>query len=269
MSKTENRDDNLKSVVELIAERPMVDNSDVFEQLKSIQSSLWAKITNRFPDLKLHDSTKQFQPYQSLDGSAKGDLKGFTSSEIEWAVCSWVGNPKMSFCNLHITIWMKPDSYLPHLGFACGTFPVFFFFLDYIQRAEPKVNPTYIEKYMQPANERFLQLNADKRFMPFVSQSIFVREAVSSIGLNFISPPNTEGTIETFAEAADEYFERWLDWSKNPEAVPEEKRAEIASRDLAIRRNTAELDPANVLVEKIYGKDLTDALVKGLWGGGR
>ncbi|NJM53750.1 MAG: red chlorophyll catabolite reductase, partial [Blastocatellia bacterium] len=89
------------------------------------------------------------------DGSAKGDLKGFTSDEIEWGVCSWVGNPKLSFCNLHITIWMKEHTYLPHLAFACGTFPVFFFLLDYIPRVEPTVHPDYMQKYLEPANERF------------------------------------------------------------------------------------------------------------------
>jgi Red chlorophyll catabolite reductase (RCC reductase) len=266
MSESESRTDNLKSVVELIAERPSVDNTDIFECLKSIQTTLWAKIESRFPDLKLHESTKQFQPYQSLDGSAKGDLKGFTSSEIEWAVCSWVGNPKMSFCNLHITVWMKEHTYLPHLVFACGTFPVFFSLLDYIPRVEPTVHPDYMKKYLEPSNERFLQMQSDKRFMPFISQSAFVRFAVSAIGMNLISPPNTEGTVETFNDLAHEHFDRWLNWSKETDEVPNEKRAEIAHRDMAIRRNTAELDPANVLVEKIYGKELVDNLVKGLWG---
>lgn len=266
MSETANKTDNLKSVKELIAEQPMVDNTEVFERLRSIQNKLWGKITNRFPDLTMHESTRQFQPYQSLDGSAKGDLKGFTSSEIEWGVCSWVGNPKLSFCNLHITLWMKEHTYLPHLAFACGTFPVFFFLLDYIPRVEPTVHPEYMQKYLEPANTTFLQMQQDKRFMPFISQSAFVRFAVSAIGLNFISPPNTEGTVERFDQLANAHFDRWLDWSKETDEVPAEKRAEIAYRDLAIRRNTAELDPANVVVEKIYGKELVDGLVKGLWG---
>ncbi len=267
MSEPAAKTDNLKSVKELIAEHPNVDNTEVFERLKSIQSSLWTKIKTRFPDLRMHDSTRQFQPYQSLDGNAKGDLRGFTSDEVEWAVCSWVGNPKLSFCNLHITIWMKEHTFLPHLAFACGTFPVFFFLLDYIPRMEPTVNPVYLQKYLEPANERFLQMQQDKRFMPFISQSTFVRFAVSAIGMNFISPPNTEGTVDRFEELANEHFDRWLGFSQQPDEVPADKRAEIAFRDLAIRRNTAELDPANIVVERIYGKELVDGLVKGLWGG--
>lgn len=269
MSEPAARTDNLKSVKELIAENPSIDNTQVFNKLREIQMSLWAKITGRFPDLKLHESTLKYQPYQSLDGSAKGELCGFTSSEVEWAVCSWVGNPSQSFCNMHITIWMKPDTYLPHLAFACGTFPVFFFLLDYVPRVEPTVHPDYMMKYYDPVNATFLQMQQDKRFMPFVSQSTFVRFAVTPTGLNFISPPNTEGTIERFEELANEHFDRWLGWSKAADKVPDDKRSEMAQRDLAIRRNTAELDPANAVVERIYGKELTDGLVKGLWGGER
>ena len=67
MSETATKTDNLKSVVELIAERPAIDNTETFERLKAIQNKLWAKITNRFPDLKMAEATRQFQPYQSLD----------------------------------------------------------------------------------------------------------------------------------------------------------------------------------------------------------
>ena len=269
MNKAATRTDNLKSVRELMEERPNIDNSATFEKLKAIQARLWTKITARFPDLILDDSTREFQPYMSLDGTAKGHLAGYTSAEIDWAVCAWIGNPKLSFCNLHITLWMNAETDLPHLAFACGTFPVVFFFLDYIPRVEPTVYPEYLAKYLQPANDRFLQMSNESRLMPFVSQSVFVREAVSSIGLNFIAQPETEGVIELFDEIAEEHFDRWLEWSKNAEKIPKEKQTEMAFRDLAIRRNTAELDPANIVAERIYGKELTAKLVRGLWGGTR
>jgi hypothetical protein len=103
--------------------------------------------------------------------------------------------------------------------------------------------------------------------MPFISQSTHVRCAVSAVGLNFIAPPETEGVVELFEAAAVEHVDRWLDWSRTPDVVPESDRPAMAARDLAIRRNTAELDPANSVVEKLYGVELTSGLVKGLWGG--
>ena len=267
MSETAARADNLKSVVELIADRPAVDNTATFERLRAIQMKAWSKITERFPDLKMSEATLEFQPYQSLDGSAKGELAGYTSSEVEWAVCSWVGNPSQSFCNMHVTVWMKEHTYLPHLAFACGTFPVIFSLLDYIPRVEPQIHPDYQQKYMQPANAKYLELMNDKRLMPFISQSLHVRCAVSPVGLNFIAPPDSPDAVDIFEVAADEHIDRWIDWSRGADAVPESAQAAMAARDLAMRRNTAELDPANVVVEKLYGVELTRGLVKGLWGG--
>jgi len=267
MTDTAARTDNLKSVAELIAERPAIDNTATFNKLRDIQERTWAKITARFPDLVMSDATRQFQPYQSLDGSAKGNLAGYRSSEIEWAICSWVGNPSQSFCNLHVTVWMKEGTDLPHFAFACGTFPVIFFLLDYIPRVEPQINPAYQQKYLQPANAKYLELMNDKRLSPFISQNVHVRCAVSAVGLNFIAPPEAEGVVELFREAADQHVDRWLDWSRGAAPVPENERPAMAARDLAIRRNTAELDPANSVVEKLYGVELTSGLVKGLWGG--
>ncbi len=269
MSNAAAKEDNLKSVKDLIAERPDIDTTEVFGNLRGIQDKLWAKIENRFPDLQIDQSTVPLQPYHSLDKTAHGNLKGFTSEEVDWGVCSYVENASQSFCNLHITMWMKSHTYLPHLAMACGTFPVFFFLLDYIPRKHTTVHPEYLDKYLAPSNEQFLKLNDDKRFKPFISQSTYVREAISAGGFTFIAQPETKGTVETFEEAAVEFFDRWIGWSKEEDPVPEEKREALAAQDLAIRRNTAELDPANIVVENLYGKKLTDKLVRGLWGGDR
>ena len=51
--------------------------------------------------------------------------------------------------------------------------------------------------------------------------------------------------------------------------VPEEEWEALAARDLHVRRTVAERDPANVLGEEFYGKDLTEKLVRMLWGGDR
>ena len=135
--------------------------------------------------------------------------------------------------------------------------------------ALPILQPEYLDKYLMPANERFLELQADKRLMPFISRSAFVREAVSSIGLNFISQPGTEGVVEIFEQNAHAMLDRWLGWVDEAEPVPEAERAALAARDLTIRRNFAERDPANNVGEALFGKEMTARLVRGLWGGDR
>jgi len=266
--RADNRQDNLKSVRELIAERPDLDNTATFLQLRAIQDEVWAKIAARFA-LDRDASTLPFESYASPDGAATGTLQGYTGPEMDWAIKSWIGNPARSFCNLHITLWLGPQTRVPHFGLACGTFPVIFFFLDYLPRLDVRLQPEYMDRYLQPVNERFLQLQADTRLKPFISQTTFVRAAVSPVGLNFIAPPNTPGVVETFRDCAHEMVDRWLGWMNDPEVVPEAERAALAADDLALRRNIAERDPANVVAEQIYGKAMADSLVRGLWGGDR
>lgn len=268
MNATEPSRDNLKSVRELIEQYPAIDNPAVFTELRGIQDELWTKINRQF-DLQMEESTRKFQLYSSIDGQAKGSLAGFSGGLVDWAVYSWIGNPAMSFSNMHTTIWMTTETLVPHLAFAFGTFPVTFFLMDYVPRVDVVVEPTYLDKYMQPANNRYLQLQADKRLMPYISQSVFVREVVSAVGYNFISPPGTPGVLELIRETAHEFLDRWLGWVEAGDMVPENERAALAKRDLAVRRNSAERDPANIVAERLYGKELTEQLVRGLWGGDR
>ena len=51
--------------------------------------------------------------------------------------------------------------------------------------------------------------------------------------------------------------------------TPEHERPALAARDLHIRRTVAERDPANVVGEQLFGKEMADQLVRGLWGGNR
>lgn len=257
--------ENLKSVQQLIDEQPNLDTTAVFERLRSIQKDMFAKIQQH---LELHPDSSSIQQYQSLDGAATGSLNAYSGRQMDWLIYSWVGNPAKSFCNMHLTAWLGPQTEVPHFAFAAGTFPVTFFLIDYLPRKEPILHPEYVRRYMVPANERFMALQADKRLMPFVSQDTFTREAVSQVGLNFIAQPGVD-IFDLIEESAHEYLDRWLIWLNEAETVPTEQQAKLAERDLAIRRNIAEGDPANGVVEKMYGVQLTRRLVRGLWGGDR
>ena len=73
---------------------------------------------------------------------------------------------------------------------------------------------------------------------------------------------------------------RWASWptgastsgcggSTTADPVPPERRAQLAADDLARRRNIAERDPANVMSVRFFGQELSDRLVRTLWGGDR
>ena len=51
--------------------------------------------------------------------------------------------------------------------------------------------------------------------------------------------------------------------------MPVERRERLAADDLARRRTIAERDPANVMGVRFFGPEMTDRLVRALWGGDR
>lgn len=64
-------------------------------------------------------------------------------------------------------------------------------------------------------------------------------------------------------------MDRWLTWVDEAEPVPEDARAALANRDLFVRRTSAERDPGNAMAVRLFGAEMTDTLVRGLWGGNR
>jgi hypothetical protein len=256
-----------KSLLELIDERPKVDNQDVFDQLWDIMGELRAKINAQF-SLTPDASTASLQPYYSLDQSAKGYLSTFTGPEIDWLVHSWIGNPKYSFTNMHLTCWLGPHINVPHWGMALGTMPDIFVYLDYVPRVDLLTHLDYHDQYFEPVNESNIRLQKDARFSHFFSKTLYMRTSQSPTSHCYLVPANTE-TIAIIRELAHEMLDRWLGYVRNAQPVPMAERAALAERDLFLRRTVAERDPANAMGVRLFGEPMTDQLVRALWGGDR
>jgi len=256
-----------QSVEELVNARPDVDNSEVFETLTKLFAELRQKVESRL-ELKLDPSCADITPYHNLDGEVTGSVSNFSGPEVDWAVSSWMGTPQSSFTNLHLTVWLGPEIRVPHLWMAMGTIPKLFVYLDFGPRTELASDIDHLQKYYGPENDLYLDFYNDDRFTPFVSRSVEVRSFISPIGVCATAEPDADA-IETASAAAHRMVDRWLGWLENPESVPVELQAAQAERDLYVRRQIAETDPANSLAERLLGKPLTERLVKSLWGGDR
>lgn len=258
--------DTTKSIAEMVAERPSVDNQDVFDALWDITTELKEKVFARF---QLHPDpcSAKFQPYGG-EGKPSGFLSTFAGAEIDWLVYSWVGTPGTSFTNMHLTINVGAQYKIPHFGFALGTAPDIFMYMDYLPRVDIWANAEYGDKYLQPANDRFLQLRNDERFSPFVSQDMSMRAYQTAVSNCYMVPP-TDETIALIREAAHEMMDRWLGWFDDPDIVPENEREAMAARDLYMRQTICERDPANVIADRLFGKEMADELIETLWGGNR
>jgi hypothetical protein len=261
-------EETIKSVAEMLAERPQMDNLPVFNRLYDISLELRKKIEARF-ELRPDASVKDFQPYHGLPGTgATGSQFTFSGPEIDWFVHSWIGNPQYGFCNIHITVWLGPQINIPHFGLAIATVPDVFFYMDYIPRVDLMTDLAYLDHYYEPVNERYLEIRKRPDLAYFTSKSLYVRQALSETAICYTCPPSDE-RLAFVRSLAHEMLDRWLKWVDEGTPVPASERAALAARDLAIRRNIAERDPANVVGDRLFGKEMTDRLVRNLWGGDR
>lgn len=257
-----------KSIAELIAERPSVNNQELFDALWNITTELKGKVFARFA-LTPDPCSAPFQPYGGQGGSQpSGFLSTFAGPEIDWLVYSWVGTPGTSFTNMHLTINVGAQYKIPHFGFALGTAPDIFLYMDYLPRVDAWADIAYADRYLQPANARFLQLRNDGRFSPFVSQDLTMRLYQTAVSHCYMVPP-TDETIALIRATAHEMLDRWLAWFDEPEMTPEHERPALAARDLTIRQTICERDPANAIAVRLFGQEYADDLVKTLWGGNR
>ena len=244
-----------------------VDNTSVFEQLWGITNELRHKLDARFqvhPD----PSTKSLQTYSALTGEAQGSLNTFSGSEIDWLVHSWLRAPKSGFSNMHLTIWLGSQIRVPHLAFVFATIPQLFFYMDYIPRTDLYTDLEYLDRYYEPVNQTYLTLQADSRFEPYISKNLYMRQAQSHTSLCYTSPV-TDETLSVARTVAYEMMDRWLTWVNEAEPVAESERTVLSERDLFVRRAVAERDPDNKIAIRLFGPELTDKLVRSLWGGDR
>ncbi len=156
-----------KSTRSLIDANPGVDNSATFETLWDILGELFEKVADSF-ELNPDASTASLQPYEAIDGSGSGGyMSTFAGPDIDWLVFSWVGNPKMSFTNMHLTVSLAAKYEAPNLGLAFGTTPDLFMYMDYVPRIDLAANPEYMDKYYTEINEEHLRLHDDEGLTTF------------------------------------------------------------------------------------------------------
>ena len=257
-----------RSLIDEIDARPSVDNQQTFETLWGILGELFEKVADRF-ELAPDASTAELQPYQAIDGSDSGGyLSTFAGPDIDWLVYSWVGNPKMSFTNMHLTISLASKYEAPNLGLAFGTTPDLFMYMDYVPRVDLAANPAYMDKYYAEINEEHLRLHDNDGLTTFISRDLYMRVTQTPASICFTAPDNS-GNMDSIRETAHKLVDQWLaNVEKSAILAPQDRPAQ-AARDELIRKEIALRDPMNEMVQRMYGPELSNRLVNALWGGDR
>ncbi len=256
----------LTSIEEMVDSSPALDRESTFQQLWALTTELFERVKARF-ELTLDPSCHDLMPYQGLDG-AGGHLANYAGPEIDWLVHSWTGNPKATFTNMHLTIALGPQIDVPNFGFALGTTPDFFVYMDYLPRRDLWTHPDYADRYYGQANQAYLAMQAQKGFRPFISRDFYTRVAQSPASLCY-GAAVSDDNMAIIRKAAYAHLENWFALIDSATPVPVDEQAALAERDLLIRRTITERDPANVVVDKLYGPALGKRLVRQLWGADR
>ena len=258
--------DTFKAVQDFVDESgATVDVTPAYTALFALVEELKAKVDQRFTVTR-DASTQQFESY-SGDGPT-GTIRAYSGDEIDWMVHSWIANPTASFTNIHLTIWLGPQVRVPHFGLAFGTFPQVWCYLDYVPRADLVTDLDYLDTYYEPLNEEALDIRSRPGLDRFNSRALHVRESLSETA-HCWSCLDDEQAIATATELAHSRLDRWLQWVDQAPVVPEAERTALRRRDETVRRNIAERDPANVMGVRYFGEQMTQDLVKALWGGDR
>jgi len=257
----------VQSVDELILQSPDRNNQAQFAEMWQILNEVRAKIDKHF-NLTLDASVHDLANYGTKDGTTKGHLTAWSGDGVDWLIHSYMGTPARSFSNMHLTVWLGPEIDAPHFGMALGTIPDMFVYLDFIPRVDVTTDLEYLDRYYEPTNATFLEFEANPEFSPFVSRSLYMRQAQSRTSLCYKAEANATN-IDLVRSAVHAKVDQWLQMVAKAKPVPVEAQAALAQRDLLVRRTIAQRDPANVMGEIIFGKQLTDRLVGTLWGQNR
>lgn len=258
---------NLKSVQEHFDEAGPTDVTGLLADWTALVDRLAAKVHDRF-QLERDPSTVDLESFAS-DGGPSGSIRAYAGPEIDWMIHSHMQNAELGFVNVHLTIWLGPQVRVPHFGLALGAFPQGWLFLDSVARSNLLVDTDSFDRYFGPLNDEWEQVQAQHDFLePFVSRSAFVRASLSPTAHCFMAPGDAR-TTALVSELAERHLDRWMTWVDEADEVPAEERAELAANDELTRRNIAERDPANDMGERFFGPEMTDRLVRTLWGGDR
>eukprot|EP00004_Rigifila_ramosa_P016102 TRINITY_DN3789_c0_g1_i1.p1 TRINITY_DN3789_c0_g1~~TRINITY_DN3789_c0_g1_i1.p1 ORF type:complete len:346 (-),score=79.92 TRINITY_DN3789_c0_g1_i1:17-1054(-) len=256
--------EKILTVEEALETGPKLDHSEFFERLWAGMLTLREKLDANF-ELKIHPSCADFRQYSATDGSI-GSLNTYTGPEIDWLVHSHLSNPTKGFVNIHLNVWLGPHVRMPHFTTVFGTFPKFFCYIDFPPRVDLNLDLPYLDKYYDEQNARFLEVNNNPQCERFISKTVYMRQAISPVGICYLADP-TEENFAYGLKKAHESLDLWLKFYKNdPSPVPRPLQSALAERDRFFRMSVAERDPANALAEKLLGTELCNRLVAALWG---
>jgi len=137
MSDQEKEKNLSEEFIQHFKEDQLQDTTEVFDQLIGIRNGIWDKISAQLPAAE-DDKNSDLRNFNDVNGDHIGQMRNFygVDNPIDWVIHSNVGSPKKTFTNIHLTTYLDQTVDTPHLGFALGTLPDVFFYIDLMPRVD-------------------------------------------------------------------------------------------------------------------------------------
>ena len=241
-----------KTIHEFLAENPNVDVSEHWKRLWGIQTGIIERVRDRF-DVSKHPSCEGREYFTSKDEKMEGSFTGYSGTEVEWLVHSWIGNRKASILDINATVFLGQQTNIPHLIVIFGTVPKLFFYADYTPRVDIRTDIDYVRRFYEPANAECLKFRSNPNWTWSVSHGTYLRGLLSPICLSMIGELNDEN-IDTCEAYLGPFLDRWFKWQDEVEPLPESERPAQRAHDHRVRELGYREDPMNALVVPVFGE---------------
>lgn len=206
--------------------------------------------------------------FQSPDAKCKGLVSAYQGGKVDWVTtCKFFSD--LGFGNLRIDGWLDRSTRAPHLAVhLCIVFNVIFIYINLVPRTNLILDDEYNDLvYGSELNDIHNQCNLD--FKPYFSKSHVVKAFMNSPTTLLYTMKYNKKNFQKVRDIATKYTKKWLDlaYSDNPILLKNSKdiQAELLKIDVRTRQFCGR-DPDTKNVANILGLDLTDKLVRTLWG---
>ncbi len=255
-----NKQSDVKTIHEFLADNPNVDVSKQWERMWDIHGKIADRIINTL-GCSLHPVSEGAEYYQSPDESMEGAFFGYTGGDVDWFVRSWIGNRKASIIDMNINVCLSQRIRVPNLMIIFGTVPNMLFYADYVSRVDVKYDEAYMDQYYEgDANQDYLDFRANTDFVWSASHGPAIRGMQSPVCSSYITDL-TDEHIDQCEAYLQKFVDRWFTWIDEAEEVPMDERDAQQDYDFTYRDYTNRKDPMNVIPQRVFGEEQAQFMV--------
>ena len=219
--------------------------------------------------------------FTTEDGKCEASVAGYKGGRIDWITTCKFFSSELGFGNLRIDGWANRETRAPHVAVhLCIVFNVLFIYIGCPPRTNLVLDDAYNDHVYgsgrdsiggKSLNDLHVQCVEDKKFKQYVSKSHVVNAFMVAPTTLLYTIPMSKKNFGKVRELSMQYMRAWLEMLSETDGVlmegieTKEVQKELLQLDVRTRQFCGR-DPDTKNVANIFGLEMTDKLVRTLWG---